>query len=643
MKALFTSALLALLLASTTTVQARNWRDDYLGLPGDNLNLYATMKLFQESETLEAFERDLNSEDMGINNLDLNGDRLVDYINVTDYVEGRVHNIVLSVALNKKQRQDVAVFIVERFRDGSVQIQLVGDEALYGRNYIVEPYYDNNYAGTANPGYYGRPRNRAQVDVIITSVWEIADWPVVRYIYYPGYLAWHSPWYWGYWPAYYTAWRPWYWHYYYGYHYNLHPDYYAHFRHWNHVRYHGYYDFYYAGVRNWSKDVHRNIKKGYYQNTYSRPELQKEGRALYSRVATENNRTRVSAGSREASATRLSSAVPETARVRSASTVTARRSDATVVRRAGSKDRTPGNGAVPARQETQTVRSRREAGTSGTRVETSGRPETGINARSRNQTVEPTQNAVPDHSGTPSTRSSSTRPANVRETPAAVSGESRTRENGVTTPEMSGRPAATRSTETYSAPRTRTEAAPRVETSGRPETGANAGSRNQTVEPTRNAALEHSGTTYTRSSSARPANVRETPAAVSGESRTRESGVTTPGATSRPAATRSTETYSAPRTRTEAAPRTTTTVRQESSSGTSSGRVSTRTPEDSGSTKVASRPSESYSNTHSGSVSRSSSQERSSSSSSVRSAPSPESSPRGSVSAGESSSSRSRR
>jgi len=270
---------------------------------------------------------------------------------------------------------------------------------------------------------------------------------------------------------------------------------------------------------------------------------------LYSRVATENNRTRVSAGSREASATRLSSAVPETARVRSASTVTARRSDATVVRRAGSKDRTPGNGAVPARQETQTVRSRREAGTSGTRVETSGRPETGINARSRNQTVEPTQNAVPDHSGTPSTRSSSTRPANVRETPAAVSGESRTR----------------------------------------------------------------------------------------------ESGVTTPGATSRPAATRSTETYSAPRTRTEAAPRTTTTVRQESSSGTSSGRVSTRTPEDSGSTKVASRPSESYSNTHSGSVSRSSSQERSSSSSSVRSAPSPESSPRGSVSAGESSSSRSRR
>jgi len=49
--------------------------DEKLDLPGDNLNLYAVLKLFQESETLEGFERKLNEEDSEINNLDLDGNR----------------------------------------------------------------------------------------------------------------------------------------------------------------------------------------------------------------------------------------------------------------------------------------------------------------------------------------------------------------------------------------------------------------------------------------------------------------------------------------------------------------------------------------------------------------------------------------
>src|SRR5512136_2569208 len=80
MKNLISTSILAVLIASMTTVRAQNYPEEYLGLPGDNLNLYAVMKLFQESETLEAFERNLNAEDSHINNLDLNGDNLVDYI-----------------------------------------------------------------------------------------------------------------------------------------------------------------------------------------------------------------------------------------------------------------------------------------------------------------------------------------------------------------------------------------------------------------------------------------------------------------------------------------------------------------------------------------------------------------------------------
>ena len=133
------------------------------------------MKLFQESQTLEGFERNLNDENSRINNLDLNGDNFIDYIKVIDYVDRDVHNIVLQVAINKRENQDVAVFTVQRFSNGQVQIQLIGDEALYGRNYIIEPIYDEQYANqTPNPGYTGN------VAVVRTTYYEIAAWPVIQ-------------------------------------------------------------------------------------------------------------------------------------------------------------------------------------------------------------------------------------------------------------------------------------------------------------------------------------------------------------------------------------------------------------------------------------------------------------------------------
>jgi hypothetical protein len=280
MKKLIFTSILALLLAGVSTIKAQEWPEEYLGLPGDNLNLYAVMDLFQKSETLEGFEKNLNDENSRINNLDLNGDNLVDYIMVSDYVDGDVHNIVLRVALNQKEYQDVAVFTVQKFGNGEVQIQLIGDEALYGRNYIVEPIY----AETPNPGYTGRTRYTSNVGVVTTTYYDLAYWPVIRYIYRPDYIIWRSAWYWGYWPAYWYSWSPYYWHYYYGYHYNWFDHYYAHYHHCDHYRYHGYNDFYYSNVRVHSPMVSININKGYYKSTYSRPEQRKDGEALYARV-----------------------------------------------------------------------------------------------------------------------------------------------------------------------------------------------------------------------------------------------------------------------------------------------------------------------------------------------------------------------
>jgi hypothetical protein len=282
MKRFLITSILATMLAAGTALMAQDYPEEYLGLPGDNLNLYAVMNLFQQSETIEGFERSLNDENSRINNLDLNNDNNIDYIKVNDYVDGDVHTIVLQDVLDRNENQDVAVFTVQKLRDGSVQIQLIGDEALYGKNYIVEPIY----AETPNPGYTGRS-NRQNVSVVTNNYVQVDAWPLVRFIYLPNYSIWHSSWYWGYYPSYWHPWRPYYWHYYYGYQYNWFPEYYSHFHRYDHPRYDRWNDFYYRDKRAYSRNVTININDGRYKNTYSRPEQRKDGEALYAKVHPE--------------------------------------------------------------------------------------------------------------------------------------------------------------------------------------------------------------------------------------------------------------------------------------------------------------------------------------------------------------------
>src|SRR6056297_3039435 len=240
----------AVLVAVTMNVVAQDYPDEYLGLPGDNLNLYAVMDLFQQSETLEEFERSLNDEESTINNLDLNGDNYVDYITVSDYTDGDVHNIALRAALDRNEQQDVAVFVVEKLRNGAVQIQLIGDEALYGPDYIVEPIY----AETPNPGYTGKI-SRRNVKMVTTTYYDIAAWPIIRYVYHPRYTVWTSNWHYGYYPSYWRPWRPHYWHYYYGYHYHWHDHYYRHYRHCDRYRSRHYVNYYRPHIRVYSPTV----------------------------------------------------------------------------------------------------------------------------------------------------------------------------------------------------------------------------------------------------------------------------------------------------------------------------------------------------------------------------------------------------
>lgn len=277
MKKLIFTTVFAFLFAAGSVFPAQNPQQEYLGLPGDNLNLFAVMNLFQESETLEAFERRLNDPEAMINNLDLNDDGYVDYIMVHDYKEDNLHNIVLRVALNENEYQDVAVFVVEVRRDGSALIQLIGDEALYGPNYIVEP----NYAERPNPGYRGNVSHSPSTTVVHTTYYEVAQWPVIVYISAPVYRPWRSAWYWGYYPAWYSPWSPHYYHYYYGYHYHWHGHYHAYYRPWRRVRCTHYNTVYVTNHRHTSTTVVTRIENGRYRDTYSRPEKIQEGQQLF--------------------------------------------------------------------------------------------------------------------------------------------------------------------------------------------------------------------------------------------------------------------------------------------------------------------------------------------------------------------------
>ena len=67
------------LVGSTVFSQTDGDSTALLNLPGDNLDLYAVLTLFQKSKTIEAFAKSLHDEQTKINNIDLDLDKKVDF------------------------------------------------------------------------------------------------------------------------------------------------------------------------------------------------------------------------------------------------------------------------------------------------------------------------------------------------------------------------------------------------------------------------------------------------------------------------------------------------------------------------------------------------------------------------------------
>lgn len=170
-------AILASLVTGCSTAQNRTIITSHNGEISDNLDLKAVASIFGESSSLQEFERKLNDPRLQLSNLDLNDDNQVDYIRVIESVENRTHVIILQAVLGRDMFQDVASIDVERDRYNNVSIQVVGDEFMYGPNYIYEPIY------------YSTP-------AIYASFW------------IGNYRPYYSRWNWNYYPSYYYTWNP---------------------------------------------------------------------------------------------------------------------------------------------------------------------------------------------------------------------------------------------------------------------------------------------------------------------------------------------------------------------------------------------------------------------------------------------------
>lgn len=138
------------------------------------LDLQAVATAFSKAGDIEEFEYRLNDPRDLISNLDLNNDGFVDYLRVEQYSERHEHVIYIQAVLDRNYSKTVATIYVGRDRFNDEYIQIVGDESIYGYNYIIEPVYRR------------RP-------VIVRWLW---TWNSPRY---------SSPYYWGYYPNHYRV------------------------------------------------------------------------------------------------------------------------------------------------------------------------------------------------------------------------------------------------------------------------------------------------------------------------------------------------------------------------------------------------------------------------------------------------------
>lgn len=144
----------------------------------ENFDLQRVGNLLEESDSPEEFERYLNDDEYGVNNLDLNGDGFADYVSVEEFDDrdNDSRGLSLFTRFGPDLIQEVARIFFYRDRPdypGS-RVLLVGDDRIYGDNY----YYETNWLDRGLP--------------IASFLFDDHDRYVSPY-YYDNYPTWYEP------------------------------------------------------------------------------------------------------------------------------------------------------------------------------------------------------------------------------------------------------------------------------------------------------------------------------------------------------------------------------------------------------------------------------------------------------------------
>jgi len=95
------------------------------------LDLDAVTALAKQSKDAADFEQRLNSQAEAVNNIDLNDDGKVDYINVSDYGSGDTRGFSLTTEIAPGKIQEIATIDFKKEAE-KVVMQTTGNEAIYG-------------------------------------------------------------------------------------------------------------------------------------------------------------------------------------------------------------------------------------------------------------------------------------------------------------------------------------------------------------------------------------------------------------------------------------------------------------------------------------------------------------------------------
>lgn len=200
MKNLFTTVAL-FFIGITTSFSQTETENDSASSYTDNFSLEGALAMFKQANNLEEFEKLINAENNSVNNLDLNNDDDIDYISVNSIKENDTHVIVLQTWINATEKQDIATIGIEKTGDAEAQLQIIGDEDLFGENAVAEPFditeTIENGKGPAFP--------EVSIARVFVNVWL---WPCVRFVYAPNYVVYTSPFRWRMYPNWWKPWRP---------------------------------------------------------------------------------------------------------------------------------------------------------------------------------------------------------------------------------------------------------------------------------------------------------------------------------------------------------------------------------------------------------------------------------------------------